>query len=76
MAGMIYILTSAQSFVLGRKSPFSFELRLLRGGEKNEGIIGGDRGGDPLHDLILGHILNGRLGGLISYRSLTPLRLE
>ena len=31
---MIYILTSAQSFVLGRKSPFSFELHLLRGGEK------------------------------------------
>nr|DAS47378.1 MAG TPA: hypothetical protein [Caudoviricetes sp.] len=33
----LYILTSAQSFVLGRKSPFSFELHLLRGGEKNEG---------------------------------------
>lgn len=73
-------LTSAQSFVLGRKSPFSFELHLLRGGETNERIIadgrGVDRGVDHPRNIIDGHSLNDCLDGLSINRSFIPLRLD
>lgn len=76
---MIYILTFAQSFVLGRKSPFSFELNLSRGGEKNEEMLiisSGGRRGDHLPNLIGSHSLDGRLDGLSINRSPSQLRFR
>ncbi len=74
---MIYILTSAQSFVLGRKSPFSFELRLLRGGEKNEEMLiisSGGRDGGHQCGVLCDHDLDDLLEFGIPDRSPTRLR--
>ena len=74
---MIYILTFAQSFVLGRKSPFSFELHSSRRGKDERQVLfycASGHGSGHQRGVLDGHDLDNRLEFGIPDRSPEQLR--